>query len=331
MASPASPENRPPRQAIGLDVGGTKIAGGVVDENGRILHRLQVPTPSDQGSEPTLAALLDLVQRLRSEHPAVQAIGAGAAGMIEWPGGHIQTAPNNAYRDLPLQDLLAEHTGLASVVENDANAAAWAESRLGRGAGHRTVIVLTMGTGLGGGLVLDGALYRGHAGIGAELGHMLVDPQGVRCGCGSVGCLETRTSGTALGRMGREAARRDPAGTLASLAGGAENVTGETVFTAARQGDPAARSLFAELGRWLGMGVASLVNIFDPEIVVVSGGLVTAHEYFFPSALEGFHAHVFAGERRKLPPIVAAGLGPEAGLVGAALLALDAGGAAAGG
>ncbi|WP_280476254.1 ROK family protein [Nocardia asiatica] len=308
---------------IGLDVGGTKIAGGVIDAEGQILHRLQVPSPTDEGTDTTLAVLLELVDRLRTLHPEVTSIGVGAAGMITWPEGRILTAPNNAYRDLPLQELLIEHTGLPAVVENDANAAAWAEAQVGGGAGHRNVVAVTVGTGVGGGLILDGSLFRGQHGIGAEIGHMVINPAGnIRCGCGSVGCLEAHASGTALGRRGREVAAADPGGLLTTLAGGADRVTGETVYAAAQQGDPTARGLFDELGYWLGAGLASLVNVFDPQVVIIGGGLVATGDHLSAPTQASFHKHVFAGPQRTLPPIIPAQLGAEAGLVGAALLAM---------
>ncbi|MFF0495445.1 ROK family protein [Nocardia aobensis] len=311
-------------RAIGLDVGGTKIAGGVIDGDGQILHRLQIPSPTDEGTDTTLAALLELVDSLRAVHPEVSSIGVGAAGMITWPSGRILTAPNNAYRDLPLQELLAERTGLPAVVENDANAAAWAEAKVGAGVGCRNLIAVTVGTGVGGGLILDGALYRGQNGIGAEIGHLVINPSGnIKCGCGSVGCLEAHGSGTALGRRGRETAATDPDGLLATLAGGADRVTGETVFTAAQQGDPTARGLFDELGYWLGAGLASLVNVFDPQAIIISGGLVATRDYLYPPTNASFREHVFAGPHRTLPPIIPAQLGAESGLVGAALLAME--------
>lgn len=310
--------------AIGLDVGGTKIAAGVVAGDGTVLHRRTVATPPGADAPVIRRLVTDLVDRIRSRHPAVAAIGVGAAGMVDWPTGHIRWAPNNAYQDLPLRQVLAADTGLPTVVDNDANAAAWAEARVGAGAGHRDLIVLTVGTGVGGGLVLDGRLYRGRSGIGGEVGHLLVHPAGRRrCGCGARGCLETMASGTALGRAGRVAARADPAGALAALAGGARNVTGETVFRAARLGDPTARGLFAQLGHWLGVGIASLVSLFDPELVLVSGGLVTAGDLLLDPTRASVERFVYARARRTLPPVLPARLGTDAGMVGAALLALD--------
>ena len=294
----------------------------MITSDGKIVERIPaVPTPAeDEGA--TLSALHHVIDELLVRHPDVEAIGVGAAGLVEWPDGHIRWAPNNAYRALPLRQLLRDATGLDVIVDNDANTAAWAEARLGASA--RYMAFLTIGTGLGGGLILDGQIYRGLTGIGAEVGHMVVDPCGpYECGCGNVGCFETVASGTALGRYGREAAAADPAGLLTELAGGPANVTGETVFKAAQAGDQAACSLFTRLGRWLGIGIASLVTLFDFELVVIGGGVAAAGDLLLLPARASFEEFLFAPEHRKKPPIVTARLGPEAGWVGSALLALD--------
>jgi len=311
-----------PGQAIGLDVGGTKIAGGVVAADGTIVERMpMIPTPPDDETG-TLTALRRIIDELRARHPDVEAIGVGAAGLVEWPEGFIRWAPNNAYRALPLRRLLQDATGLPVVVDNDANTAAWAEARLGASASY--MAFLTIGTGFGGGLILDGQLYRGTTGIGAEVGHMIVDPSGPYvCGCGSVGCLEAVATGTALGRYGQEAAAAEPGGLLAELAGGAVNVTGKTVFMAAQAGDETARSLFEKLGYWLGIGIASLVNVFDFELIVVGGGVADVGDLLLGPARASFEQFVFAGAHRRLPSIVSAHLGPEAGWIGSAILALD--------
>jgi glucokinase len=312
------------RFAIGFDVGGTKIAVGVVTGAGRIIHRQLVPTPHRGDPAVLRYVLTELATDLRSRYPAVTGIGVGAAGMVDWPSGHIRWAPNNTYRDLPLQQALTREIGLPSVVENDANAAAWAEARIGAGVGHRDAIVITVGTGIGGGIILDGRLHRGRTGIGGEVGHLVVAPgTGHRCGCGVVGCLEAMASGTALGRAGRLAAQADPTGKLAAIAGSADKVTGETVFQAARLGDPGARELFDQLGYWLGAGIASLVTLFDPEIVIMGGGLITTGDLLLIPTRTSFQRFVFAREKRKLPPILPARLGADAGVIGAALLALD--------
>jgi glucokinase len=307
--------------AIGVDIGGTKIAAGVVMPDGKVLHAATVPTPKRQ--DHLVQCILGIVTDMQSRYPSVAAVGVGAAGMVDWPSGHIRWAPNNAYRNLPLRHLLADGSGLPVVVENDANATAWAEATVGAGAGLANVIVLTIGTGIGGGIILNGELQRGQSGIAGEIGHMIVNPEGGElCGCGLTGCLEAMASGTALGRAGQRVAAADPAGRLAELAGTAEKVTGETVYNAARDGDPAARHLFDQLGYWLGVGIASLVNVFDPQLIVLGGGLVTTGNLLLTPTRASYEHFVFARPYRELPDLVLARLGTDAGLVGGALLAL---------
>jgi glucokinase len=314
------------RLAIGLDIGGTKVAAGVVRADGRIVEQTRIPTPQDGDEKVIVTALVAVIDQLRALQPAVEAIGAGAAGLVQWPAGKVVWAPHNPYRDLPLRRLLHERTGLPTVVDNDANAAAWAEARFGAGTGSGDLILLTIGTGVGGGLVLDGRPYRGVSGLGAEVGHMIVAPDGAPCSCGNNGCLEAMVSGTALERLGREAVLADPNGGLARRAADAGRITGPVVFEAAAAGDPTARALFEQMGSWLGVGIATLVTIFDPELVVVGGGLVTTGDLLLEPARTSFKHYVFAPAYRTLPPVVPARLGPEAGLVGAATLALRAGG-----
>jgi glucokinase len=325
MSAQSSRPGSTARAAIGLDIGGTKIAGGVVTDDGTVLDLIEVPTPATSGAVETLEALRKIIDSLRGRYPSVRAIGAGAAGMVEWPSGHVRWAPNNAYRELPLRQLLAHETGLPAVVDNDANMAAWAEARHGAAVGHGHVAVLTVGTGIGAGIMLGGQLQRGHAGLGGEIGHIIVNPDGSRCGCGNTGCLEAMASGTALGRAGREAAAADPGGTLATLAGGPDKVTGQVVFDAAQRGDRTACELFGQIGYWLGVGIASVVNLLDIERVVVGGGLVTAGELLLAPARESFGRFLFGLAQRPLPEIVTARFGPDAGVVGAAALALDQG------
>jgi glucokinase len=323
MTAQSSPSATPARTAIGLDIGGTKIAGGVVADDGTVLDLVEVPTPAANDASGMVEALRQIIGSLRDRHPAVEAIGAGAAGMVEWPGGHIRWAPNNAYRELPLRQLLAQETGLPAIVDNDANVAAWAEARHGAAAGYGHVVVLTVGTGIGAGVVLNGQLQRGHSGLGGEIGHIMVAHDGSRCGCGNIGCLEAMASGSALGRAGREAAAADPGGMLATLAGGPDKVIGQTAFDAAQRGDQVARDLFSQIGYWLGVGIASAVNLLDIEIVVIGGGLVSAGELLLAPTRESFRGFLFGRTRRQVPAIVPARFGPDAGVVGAATLALD--------
>ncbi len=309
------------RRAIGLDIGGTKIAGGVVDESGAVLVELVEPTPEHSGAAQVQAVLLDLVERLRAKHADVEAIGVGAAGIVEWPAGRMVWAPNNAYQDWPVREQLEAATGLPAVVDNDANVAVLAEARLGARRSDELMLI-TVGTGIGGGLVLGGRIYRGPTGLGAELGHIVLNPDGPECGCGNHGCFEAYASGTALTRMGREAAADDPEGAIARLGAGRE-VTGLDVTAAARHGDAVARGLFERLGRWLGVGIASLANVFELDAVAVGGGLVETGDLLLEPARRAAREYAYAPQARAVVPIVPATFGSDAGMVGAALLALE--------
>lgn len=310
------------RRAIGLDIGGTKIAGGVVDESGTVLAELVEPTPEKSDADAVAPVLLDLVTRLRAGHGDVDAVGVGAAGIVEWPAGRIVWAPNNAYQDWPVREQLEAATGLPVVVDNDANVAALAEARLGERR-TRDLVLITVGTGIGGGLVLGGRIYRGPTGNGGELGHIVLNPDGPECGCGNHGCFESYASGTALTRMGREAAADDPGGLIARLGAEQGEVTGQTVTAAAARGDAVARGLFDRLGRWLGVGVASLANVFELEVVAVGGGLVETGDLLLEPARRAAREFAYAPTARRVPPIVPATCGSDAGMVGAALLALE--------
>ena len=307
--------------AIGLDIGGTKIAGGLVDRTGRVHAELQAPTPPRSGAVVVAAILLDLVARLRVGRD-VAAVGVGAAGIVRWPEGRMLWAPNNAYRDWDIRDELERETGLPAVVDNDANVAGFAEARLGA-TPYRQMLFLTVGTGIGGGLVLDGEIYRGPTGMGAELGHMIVDPLGPRCGCGRPGCLEAVSSGTALTRMGREAVAEDPNGLIARLGRSEGVVTGHTVTAAAQQGDPVAQELFGRLGRWLGIGIASLATVFELDAVVIGGGVVHTGDLLMEPVRKAAREFAYAPDARGVPPVLPATFGGAAGMIGAGLLALE--------
>ena len=306
--------------AIGLDIGGTKIAGAVVDAAGTVLAELVEPTPEESDAESVTAVLLSLIERLRAAHEVVT-IGVGAAGIVEWPVGKMLWAPNNSYRDWPVREQLEKATGLPVVVDNDANVAALAEARLGEP--YPNMVLVTVGTGIGGGLVMDGKIYRGPTGLGAELGHIILNPDGPRCGCGNRGCFEAYASGTALTRMGREAATAEPDGLIARLGAEEGEVTGETVTKAVGLGDATAQELFARLGRWLGVGIASLANIFEVDVVVVGGGLVETGELLLEPARRAAREYAYAPAARGIAPVVAATFGSDAGKIGAALLALE--------
>lgn len=306
------------RSAIGIDIGGTKVAALRVAEYGDVLDRRERPTPADD-----VAATVETVSDLAAELAAAggEAIGVGAAGMVDFAAGVLRYAPNLAWREVPLRDLLSERTGLPCVVDNDANVAAWGEYRFGAARGYRHVLAVTVGTGIGGGIVADGELLRGAHGFAAEIGHIIVEPDGPPCGCGNRGCWEQVASGRALGRLARAEVEREPAGRIAALARGAE-ASGRHVSEAAREGDPAAAVIFATVGRRLGEGIAGLVNILDPEVVIVGGGVAEEGAVLLEPAREAFLDAVEAPEHRPEVPILAATLGNDAGAIGAAALGL---------
>ena len=307
---------------IGVDIGGTKVAAGVVDDQGRILARVRALTPgaSPRQVEDTVA---DVVAQLRQQHD-VAAVGIGAAGFIDDARSRVMFAPNLAWRDEPLRDEVAARVGLPVVVENDANAAAWGEFRFGAGRGERHLVAVTVGTGIGGGVVLGGALYRGRFGMGAEFGHLHLVPDGRRCGCGQRGCWEQYCSGRALRHEAREIADVDPVygARLLQLGGGTpEGIEAPEVTKAAQEGDPAALDCFAAVGRALGQGLADLAAVLDPGVFVVGGGVADAGELLLRPAREEFAARLTGGGHRPLAALRLAELGNDAGLVGAADLA----------
>jgi len=307
---------------IGVDVGGTKIAAGVVDDAGTILARTRRPTP---GTSPSAVAdtIAAVVEDLRAQHDVV-AVGVGAAGFVDAERARVLFAPNLSWRDEPLRDEVAGRTGLPVVVENDANAAAWAEYRFGAGRGEPDLVVVTVGTGIGGGMVLDGRLYRGRFGLGGEFGHMQLVAGGRRCGCGQQGCWEQYCSGRALLREAREIADvwPDEGRRLLELGDGKpEGIAAPEVTQAAREGDPAALACFAEVGEWLGQGLADLAAILDPGRFVIGGGVSEAGELLLEPARRTFRARLTVGSRRPSADVRLAELGNDAGLVGVADLA----------
>jgi glucokinase len=307
---------------IGVDVGGTKVAAGAVDAQGRIVEKLRRSTPSTS-PERTATVIAEAVAELRSRHEA-GCVGVGAAGFVDETGGTVLFAPNLAWRDEPLRVKVEGLTGLPVVVENDANASAWAEARYGAARGHEHVIFVSVGTGIGAGLVLDGRLYRGRWGIAGEPGHLRVAPEGRLCGCGNRGCWEQYASGNALVTEARDLATRSPSGAarLLELAGGDPGAIGGAQITqAAREGDPASLRCFGIVGGWLGQGLADLAAVLDPGCIVIGGGVSEAGELLIGPARAAFEKALTGGRYRPLAQITRAALGPDAGIVGAADLA----------
>jgi glucokinase len=309
-------------QAIGVDVGGTKIAAGLVDEDGAVRATTRRDTPSTD-PEKIEEAISDVVRDLADGHD-VEAVGLAAAGLVDADRSTVLFAPNLAWRRERLREAVEKRCGLPVVVENDANAAAWGEARFGAGQGETYVVMLTIGTGLGGGIVVDGRMYRGRNGIAAEFGHITVEEGGRRCGCGSRGCWERYASGTALVREARELAAVSPAvaARLLELGGGRpEGITGKHVDQAAQEGDEAALECFSVVGTWLGHGMAGVAAALDPGTFVLGGGVSEAGEVLRRPTVRALEDRLTAANYRPAPRVELAALGSLAGIVGAADLA----------
>lgn len=310
--------------AIGVDIGGTKIAAGVVDEDGQILAQTRVSTEPDDASSID-RAIAEVYLELAKEYE-VGAVGLAAAGFVSPDRTSVLFAPNIAWRDYPIGHRVRTLIGddVRIVVENDANAAGWAEFRFGVGREATDMLMLTVGTGLGGALIVNDRLVRGRWGVAAEVGHMRVVPSGHYCGCGHEGCWEQYASGSALVRDARSAAvarPRDAARLLDLADGSADLITGPLVTMAAQAGDPLSIELLANLGQWIGVGSASVAALLDPELVVIGGGVGAAGDLLLGPARQAYGEALPARGHRPEARIELAALGNEAGIVGAADLA----------
>ena len=314
----------PPRRVIGIDAGGTKLLGGVVDEGLVVHHRVHRTWRGGDRAE-TLDIFVEAVEEVRAAAPEVEAVGFGIPALVEWERGVSRWSTHLPLAGVQFRDLMSERLGLPVVVDNDANVALLAESRAGAARDCAHAVLVALGTGIGSGLLLDGQIYRGSRGLGAEIGHMVIDLHGPDCqgACPGRGCLEVMASGSAIGREGEAAARRSPASALGRRLADGREITGGIVTELAHDGDEAARAVLAEIGRRLGYGLVGVVNVFNPEMIVIGGGAIAAGELL----LEPARAVVMT---RALPPpreavrIVPAHFGDESGMLGAALLALDA-------
>jgi len=309
-------------QAVGIDVGGTKIAAGRVDEDGSVLALETLPTPADD-VDATIATVVRAARAVIT--PDVGAVGIAAAGLVTWGSGELVFAPNLAWRQVPLTRLLTSELGLPVVADNDNTAAAWGEHLFGAGRGVDDLLLVGVGTGIGGGIVSGGRLFHGAHGFAAEIGHIVMDPAGPLCGCGNRGCWEQLASGQAVTRAGRAAVRDGADSTLVELtAGDAERVTGPMITRAARDGDRVSVAILADVGRWLGVGIGGLVNVLDPQMVVMAGGVSEAGDLVLEPARAAYRDTVEAAEMRPDVSIVMAAHGGNTGVVGAAALVLEA-------
>jgi glucokinase len=315
----------PPRRVIGIDAGGTKLLGGVVDED-LVVHNRVRRTWRGADRQETLDIMVGAVEEVRAVAPDSGAVGFGIPALVDWQAGVSTWSTHLPLQDVPFRDLMSERLGLPVYVDNDTNVALLAEHRRGAARGVEHAAMLTLGTGIGGALLLGGRLYRGARGFGAELGHMVVDIDGPDCqgGCPGRGCLEVLASGTAIGAAAVEAAGAAPESELGRRLAGGREISGALVTELAYDGDESARAVLESAGGRLGAGIVSIVNALNPEVIVIGGGAVAAGDLLLDPA-----RRVVA--ERALPPgrdqvrVVAAEFGEESGMLGAALLALEEG------
>jgi glucokinase len=305
--------------AIGIDIGGTKVAAGVVDADGRILSEARRSTP---GSDPRAVerVIVELVEELGAGH-RIWSVGIGAAGWMDLDGGTVLFSPHLAWRNEPLRENLQRLLRRPVLLTNDADAAAWAEWRFGAGQGESRLVCITLGTGIGGAMVLDGRVERGRFGVAGEFGHQIMMPGGHRCECGNRGCWEQYASGNALGRDARILAQANsPVAQelIAAVNGDTAAITGAIVTDLALAGDPASRELLLEVGEWLGLGLANLAAALDPGLFVIGGGLCSAGDLLVEPARKAFARNLTGRGFRPAAGIELAALGPNAGLIGAA-------------
>lgn len=309
--------------SIGIDIGGTKVAAGVVDTEGNVLRRLVRPTPSSD-ARAVEDAICEVVNTLSNTGPIVS-VGIGAAGWVDSQQSLVRFSPHLAWRNEPLKDRVQSRVPYPVIVDNDANAAAWAEYRFGAGREARVMVLVTLGTGIGGALVVNGSLFRGRYGMAGEFGHMTVVPDGHRCPCGNRGCWEQYASGNSLAREAQDLARAGGPQAEALLAqAGAhhpDELTGLAVGAAALAGNRVAAELVADAGDWLGRGFANLAAALDPDLFVIGGGVSANGSLLLEPARETFERNLTGRGYRPMARLVLAQLGAEAGLVGAADLA----------
>lgn len=307
-------------ETIGIDLGGTKALAGVLDEDRRVLWEDREAS-TGQSQDELLELLVDGVAEARAARPDVLGVGLGIPATIDRERGVAVSAVNLPLDDWPVRDAIVERTGLPTFIDNDANTAALAEHLYGAARGARDVVMLTIGTGIGGGLIFDGEVYRGSTGAAAELGHTVIDMNGPRCqgNCPGRGCVEALASGTALGREGRAAAEREPDSALGRVAASGGEVDGKAVTEAALAGDRVAIGVFEQVGSYLGVALTSFANIFEPDTIVIGGGVIAAGDLLLEPARRVLRDRALSPMNRV--PVVAAELGNDAGMIGAAAMA----------
>lgn len=313
---------------LGVDLGGSKILTAVISSQGKMLSRDHSVTPARKGHEAVIQSILESAYRALKQASvdisALTAIGIGAPGISNPETGILFTSPNlPGWQDVPLRDIMQERLGKKTFVINDANAAALGEFYFGAARGVHNFIYITLSTGIGGGIVIDGKIYSGAIGAAGEVGHMTIDDDGPICNCGNRGCWETLASGTALAREARHRIKEGVRTSILEYAGGdVEKVTAQVIHSAAERGDSLAKELIARTGYYVGVGLASLINIFNPELIVIGGGLSYIGDMLLKPAFK------VAGERAykqafQAVRFVSAELGRDSGVLGAAAFALQ--------
>ena len=320
-----SENHKPP--VVAIDIGGTKIITACISADGQVLAKDRFPTLADEGPEAVINRMFSSIDRLLSQNnmePAqIHSIGIAAAGAIDFKDGVISESPNMpGWHNIALRDIMQEKYGLNTFLVNDASAAALGEFSFGAGKGTRNMVLLTLGTGIGGGIIVNGELYTGATGSAGEIGHMTIEANGPQCTCGSTGCLEKLAAGMAIASNAQERARSGEKTSLFEMAGGKiENITAETVSSAARNGDTLALDVINRAAFYLGVGLANLVNIFNPEVIVIGGGMAKMGDILLEPARELVRVRAFSLLVQAVR-IVTAELGNEAGIYGASVFAL---------
>ncbi len=311
---------------LGIDLGGTKVLTAVADERGKILARKKIPTEPEKGQEHVIdniiGSVLAVLEESGLDKSEIVRTGIGSPGPLNIEKGIIYLAPNLGWENVPISALLEERLGVPIKLENDANAAALGEKWFGAGQGIDNLLYITVSTGIGGGIIIDQKIYHGaNAGAG-EVGHMIIDPDGPRCGCGNRGCLEALASGTAIIRMAREAVKSGQETILHSLSDGdVTKISGSLIAEAARMGDQVAEDIWEKAGDYLGLGVANLVNVFNPEMIIFGGGVMKAGAFIMKPMLRSLKKRAFKESYRSLK-IKQAALGNDVGVKGAIAVAM---------
>lgn len=309
---------------IGIDLGGTNITAGIVTKDGRILHQSAKKTLASRSSDEIIADIVDLARVVLNESGTdiseIKSIGIGSPGAIDDEKGVVIFAGNLNWVDIPLKAKIEKALGIPAFVSNDANVAAYAEYLFGAGKGKKSAMLVTLGTGVGGGYVLDGKIQSGAHGVGMEIGHMVLIPEGILCTCGNKGCLERYASASAIINMGKEAMEYAPNGSIAKMAeNNPDNVTAKLIIDLAKKGDVTSLNIFKDYTRYLAYAVINIINFNDPEVIIFGGGVSNAGEFLLTSIKEEVEPRIFC-KQAPYSEIMLSEIGNEAGIIGAALL-----------